>query len=85
MVFDNMSTKEELLAILQLKGHTRGEDIFQAFMEFDNKFQLPFCKLVSITTDGAPAMGMTSAWTGPFSCPANHLKCNKYFWVSGKM
>lgn len=56
MVFDNMSRKKELLAILPLKGHTRGKYIFQAFMEFANKFQLPFCKLVSITTDGAPAM-----------------------------
>ncbi|XP_067937246.1 general transcription factor II-I repeat domain-containing protein 2A-like [Watersipora subatra] len=56
MMFDNMTAKEELLCILPLKGHTRGEDIFQAFMEFVNKIQLPLGKLVSITTDGAPAM-----------------------------
>ena len=41
---------------MPLKGHTRGEDLFQAFLEFVNKFQLPFCQLVSITTDGAPTM-----------------------------
>ncbi|RXN37666.1 general transcription factor II-I repeat domain-containing 2A-like protein [Labeo rohita] len=56
MVFGDMGAKEELLTILPLKGHTRGEDIFQAFMEFVNKTQLPLFKLISITTDGAPAM-----------------------------
>lgn len=58
-----MSAKEELLTILPLKGHTRGEDIFNAFMEFVNKSQLPLFKLISITTDGAPAMvGHTSGF-----------------------
>ncbi|CAM4659072.1 unnamed protein product [Leuciscus chuanchicus] len=63
MVFGDMGAKEELLTILPLKGHTRGEDIFQAFMEFVNKTQLPLFKLISITTDGAPAMvGRTSGF-----------------------
>ena len=56
MVFDDMTAKEELLTILPLKGTTRGEDIFHAFMEFVKESQLPLHKLVSITTDGAPAM-----------------------------
>jgi len=56
MMFKNMTVKEELLCILPLKGHTRGEDIFQAFMNYASKTKLPLVKLISITTDGAPAM-----------------------------
>ena len=56
MVFEDMSAKEELLTILPLKGTTRGEDIFNTFMEFANESQLPLHKLISITTDGAPSM-----------------------------
>lgn len=65
MVFDDMSVKEELLTILPLKGHTRGTDIFQVFMEFVSKSKLPLFKLASITTDGAPAMiGRTAGFIG---------------------
>ncbi|KAK0138833.1 General transcription factor II-I repeat domain-containing protein 2 [Merluccius polli] len=65
MVFDGLNVKEELLTILPLKGHTRGTDIFQVFMEFVNKSQLPLFKLVSITTDGAPSMvGRTAGFIG---------------------
>ena len=56
MMFENMTAKEELLCMLPLKEHTRGEDTFQAFMNFANKTKLPLVKLISITTDGAPAM-----------------------------
>lgn len=56
MVFTDMSTREELLTILPMKEHTRGEDIFQSFKNFIKKTQLPVYKMVSITTDGAPAM-----------------------------
>jgi len=56
MVFKDFSTKEELLTIIPLKSKTRGEDIFQNFKTFANSIQLQICKLVSITTDGAPAM-----------------------------
>jgi len=34
MVFEEISSKEELHTILPLKGHTRGEDIFNTFMGF---------------------------------------------------
>ena len=56
MVFENMTTKKKLLCMLYLKGRTRGKDIFQAFMNFACKTKLPLVKLISITTDGAPAM-----------------------------
>ena len=42
--------------MLPLKGHTRGKDTFQAFMNFANKTKVPLVQLISITTDGAPAM-----------------------------
>lgn len=65
MAFEDMSAKEELLTILPLKGQTRGEDIFQAFMEFINQNKLTLFKLISITTDGAPAMvGRTNGFVG---------------------
>jgi len=56
MVFTDMNAREELLTVLPMKEHTRGEDIFQSFKNFIEKTQLPACKLVSITTDRAPAM-----------------------------
>ncbi|XP_060799461.1 zinc finger BED domain-containing protein 5-like [Neoarius graeffei] len=56
MVFHNMMAKEEILTILPLKGHTRGSDVFDTFMEFVSKSHLPLFKLTSITTDGAPSM-----------------------------
>ena len=56
MVFENITAKEDLLCMLSLKGHTWGEDTFQAFMNFANKTKLSLVKLISITTNGAPAM-----------------------------
>lgn len=56
MVFENMSTKEELLKIIPMKGKTRGEDVYRAFKDFIRDSNLPIFKLVSMTTDGAPSM-----------------------------
>ena len=42
-----MTAKEELLTLLPMKEHTRGEDIFQSFNNFITKTQLPVYKLVS--------------------------------------
>ena len=56
MVFNDITAKEELLTILHMKEQTRGEDIFQTFKNFIEKTELPVYKLISITTDGAPAM-----------------------------
>jgi hypothetical protein len=56
MVFEDTTAIEELLNIILLKGKTQGEDIFVAFKDFINITQLLIYKLVSITTDGAPAM-----------------------------
>ncbi len=56
MVFTDMTAKEELLTILSMKGHMQGEDIFQSFKNFMEQTQLPVCKLVSVSTDSAPAL-----------------------------
>ena len=56
MVFEDFSSKEELLKILPLKGHTRGEDIYANFKEYIVKEDISLRKMTAITTDGAPAM-----------------------------
>ena len=48
--------REELLALLPLKNTTRGNDIYKALKECLIKNEIDIRKLVSVTTDGAPAM-----------------------------
>ncbi|KAJ4945074.1 hypothetical protein JOQ06_013612 [Pogonophryne albipinna] len=48
--------REESLAVLPMKGTTRGEDLFTSFMEFAKEKKLPMDKLISVFTDGAPCM-----------------------------
>ena len=55
MVFMNITVKEELLTVFLMKEYTRGDDIFQSFKNLE-KTLLPMYRLMSITTDGAPAM-----------------------------
>ncbi|KAL4101232.1 hypothetical protein QTP88_021252 [Uroleucon formosanum] len=52
----NKVFREELLAILTFEGKTRGEDLFKSFDNFMKKSDLSYDKIVSISTDGAPAM-----------------------------
>ena len=47
---------EELLCLCTIKDRTRGIDIFNAFKEKCNEAKLSFANLVSVCTDGAPAM-----------------------------
>lgn len=48
--------EENLLALRPLTGRTRAEDIFKAFLSVVDRFNLDLKKLVSVCTDGAPAM-----------------------------
>ncbi|XP_076068404.1 general transcription factor II-I repeat domain-containing protein 2-like [Oratosquilla oratoria] len=48
--------REESLAVLPMKGSTRGEDFFKSFMEFAKEINLPMDKLISVCTDGSPCM-----------------------------
>lgn len=56
MVFDDFSTKEEFLTLLPLKTATRGVDIYNVFKNYCMEKHVPLDKLVSMTTNGAPAM-----------------------------
>ncbi|GFW16649.1 zinc finger BED domain-containing protein 5-like [Trichonephila clavipes] len=64
MVFDDFSTKEELLKILPLTACTQGKDIFSLFKKFAIENKLPLKKLSSITTDGAQAMTVSETVVG---------------------
>ncbi|XP_072380816.1 general transcription factor II-I repeat domain-containing protein 2B-like [Diabrotica undecimpunctata] len=48
--------REELLAILPLKGNTRGEDLFKVIDELIFKSNISYNKMISLSTDGAPTM-----------------------------
>lgn len=56
MVFNDFSTKEELLTLIPLRETTRGVDIYNEMKAFFVEKKVPLEKLVSVTTDGAPAM-----------------------------
>ena len=56
MAFQDFTTKEDFLTLLQLKERTRGEDIYNVFKSYVLEKNIPIHKLVAITTDGAPAM-----------------------------
>ncbi|XP_028648976.1 protein ZBED8-like [Erpetoichthys calabaricus] len=48
--------RQESLAVLPMKGTTRGEDLFKSFTELAKEKNLPMDKLISVCTDGAPCM-----------------------------
>ncbi|XP_053495532.1 zinc finger BED domain-containing protein 5-like [Ictalurus furcatus] len=56
MVFDDFSTKEEFFTLLPLKTTTRGVDIYNVLKNYYMENSMPLEKLVSMTTDGAPAV-----------------------------
>lgn len=56
MVFDDFSAKDQLLTLLPLKTTMRGVDIYNAVKRFFVEKKVSLDKLVSVTTDGAPAM-----------------------------
>ncbi|KAM9299122.1 zinc finger BED domain-containing protein 5-like [Gastrophryne carolinensis] len=47
---------EDLLGMEALSGHTRGEDIFRAITEMLKKRDINLESVISVVTDGAPAM-----------------------------
>lgn len=55
-VVDVNTIGEELLALAVLKERTRAIDLFNEFLSVVNRFDLDLRKLISICTDGAPAM-----------------------------
>ncbi|KAK7901476.1 hypothetical protein WMY93_018245 [Mugilogobius chulae] len=73
MVFEDFSTKEEFLTLLPLKTTTRGIDIYNAVKNYLVEKNVPIERLVSITSDGAPAM------TGRHSGFIAHCKADPDF------
>ncbi|KAM4021765.1 general transcription factor II-I repeat domain-containing protein 2-like [Anomaloglossus baeobatrachus] len=55
-VDENLNIIEEFLDLLPMKGTTTGHDIFKELEDCINTAGLPWDKLVSVVTDGAPAM-----------------------------
>ena len=53
-VKDNLEVVEEFLRLIPMKGRTTGQDVLNALLPALSGFDLS--KLVSVTTDGAPAM-----------------------------
>lgn len=47
---------EDLLGLMTLETHTRGEDIHEGIKEMPTKRKTHLKQVVSVTTDGAPAM-----------------------------
>lgn len=65
LVTKDFEIYEEMLTIRGMKDRTRGIDIFKTFESVAQDFQLDMTKLVSVTTDGAPAMlGQKSGFVG---------------------
>ncbi|XP_045105202.1 SCAN domain-containing protein 3-like [Portunus trituberculatus] len=53
---DKKEICEDLLGVTPLETHTRGEDIYAAIKEMLRKRGIDLKQVVSVTTDGAPAM-----------------------------
>ena len=55
-VDNNFNILEEFLQLMPLKDTTTGRDILDAVLKCIEEYKLDLSKLVSVTTDGAPAM-----------------------------
>ncbi|KAJ4433932.1 hypothetical protein ANN_16251 [Periplaneta americana] len=81
-VDDELNVFEEFLDLVPIKGHTSGEDIFEALHMVACKHELSWEKLVSLTTDGAPSMignsrglmGQFYAFLNEIGIPRNSVK-----------
>jgi len=56
MFLSNGTSKEKLLKTIPLYGKTTGEDRFKNFYASFLGMNIPIHKVVSVTTDGVPAM-----------------------------
>ncbi|KAK0131346.1 Protein ZBED8 [Merluccius polli] len=78
MVMD-FSTKEEFFTLLPLKTTTKGVDIYNAVKDCFVEKKIPVEKLVSVTTDGVPAMtGRHSGFIAPCKADPDFPKFLNY-------
>ena len=71
-VSSDRTIKEELLDLVAIRETTRGVDIKNALDEALTRFHVPLNKLVSVATDGAPAMtGKRVGLIGLMKCDPN--------------
>ncbi|XP_045538423.1 general transcription factor II-I repeat domain-containing protein 2A-like [Papilio machaon] len=67
---------EELLQLCSLKGTTTGEDLFRSFEQAMESSQLPWQKLVSVTTDGGRNMsGANKGLVGRIKTKLGEIGC----------
>ena len=55
-VDSNLCVAEEILDFKSMHGTTTGKDIFQNMCQSVTELNLPWDKLIGVTTDGAPAI-----------------------------
>lgn len=70
-ISENFELTEELIGMSSMKGRTTGADILSSVLNLCSANNLDTSKLVSITTDGAPAM--TGIQNGMVSLLRSHL------------
>ena len=71
-VSSDLTIKEELFDLVAIRETTRGVDIKNALDEALTRFHVPLNKLVSVATDGAPAMeGKRVGLIGLMTCDPN--------------
>ena len=53
---DNFEIMEEFVQLMPLRDTTKGRDIFEAVLACFGEYELDLARLISVTTDGTPAM-----------------------------
>lgn len=74
---ENFNVYEELLQLCSLKGTTTGEDLFSHLEQALVSMQLPWAKLVSVTTDGGRNMsGQNKGLVGRIKTKLAEIGCD---------
>lgn len=74
---ENFNVYEELLQLCSLKGTTTGEDLFSHLEQALVSMQLPWAKLVSVTTDGGRNMsGQNKGLVGKIKTKLAEIGCD---------
>ena len=73
----NFNVCEELLQLCSLKGTTTGDDLFRSLEQAMESLQLPWQKLVSVTTDGGRNMSrVNKGLVGRIKTKMTGIGCN---------